>query len=493
MGGIGTLFQAKLKVGAVDDPLEHEADRAADAVMSDGVASVRGAAAGSPVQRACAACSAGEGKCPKCDEEHQVQRKPLDAAASPSGADGHVGTALASGGQPLSSSMRAFMEPRFGRDFSTVRVHAGQAASHAAAALGARAFTIGRNIVFGASEYAPETAAGQRLVAHELAHVVQQSTGTHATVQRQEKKKGLGGLLDLQFDPCVSYEDHQVCGSDAAKLCSKVDLPGCGTVCKLFGCDKPDKPKTQCPPGWRAAGSKGFEGQCCPESSPADNEQSCCPPQRIAFLDMRCCKPDEAVVDNHCKKSSEIPPGPTSLCPPPGKPTLLGGKCCFPPEVPQGLSECGVPPPTPKPPQPRPAPRIPEAVEIFFHQDRPHPGEGAGALGSASTSRGKANFDALVKKLKADPTLVVQLVGRASPEGPKGSEETYNRDLGARRARTVAAALKAAGVPDSQLADPADSDLRAECVPIATGLVTCGMAGSTGDSDRQVLARVFTK
>src|SRR5678815_4146517 len=184
MGGIGTLLQAKLKVGAVDDPLEHEADRAADAVMSDGVASVRGAASGSPVQRACAACSAGEGKCPKCDEEHQVQRKPLDAAASPSGVDGHVGTALASGGQPLSSSMRAFMEPRFGRDFSTVRVHAGQAASHAAAALGARAFTIGRNIVFGASEYAPETAAGQRLVAHELAHVVQQSTGTHATVQR---------------------------------------------------------------------------------------------------------------------------------------------------------------------------------------------------------------------------------------------------------------------------------------------------------------------
>lgn len=493
VGGIGTLLQAKLKIGAVDDPLEREADRVADTVMGDRAANVRGATSDSPIQRACAACASGEGTCPTCDDEsRQIQRKPLETSTVASGVEGHVGSALASG-EPLRSSTRAFMEPRFGRDFSTVRVHAGPAASQAAAALGARAFTIGRSIVFGASEYAPETAAGQRLVAHELAHVVQQSSGTGATVQRQ-KKKGLGGPLDLQFDPCVTFEGRTVCGSDAAKLCSKIDLPGCGTICKLFGCDKPDTPKTKCPPGWRPATSTAFVGQCCPETSTVDSEQSCCPPQRIGFLDSRCCKPDEVVSDNRCKKQSDLPSGPTLLCPPPGKPTLLGGKCCFPPEVPHGLKDCAVPPPTPTPqPAPKPTPKLPESVEIFFQQDRPRPDEAAGALGSSTTSRGRANFDALVQKLKSDPSLVVQLVGRASPEGPKGSEETYNRDLGARRARTIAAALKAAGISESRLADPSESDLRAECEPITTGLVTCGMAGAVGDSDRQVLARVFSR
>jgi hypothetical protein len=79
------------------------------------------------------------------------------------------------------------------------------------------------------------------------------------------------------------------------------------------------------------------------------------------------------------------------------------------------------------------------------------------------------------------------LVGAASPEG----DEVYNMDLGARRARLVAAALKDAGVPESQIADPPTSDLRSECQPVGPGLQTCGEAGATGDSDRRVLARVF--
>lgn len=489
MGGIP---QFKLKVGAVNDPLEHEADRVADAVMTDRIANVRGIAAEAPVQRACAACSAGEGTCPKCDEEsHAVQRKALDSPAVRTDVSGPVGAALASGGAPLTASIRSFMEPRFGRDFSTVRVHAGRAANDAAAALGARAFTIGRNVVFGASEYAPETSAGRRLVAHELAHVVQQASGSTGMVQR-EPRKGIGGPLDLTPDLCVTGLGQTVCGSDAAKLCSKIDLPGCGAVCKVFPCDKPDKPKTKCPPGWRAAGSSDFVGQCCPEDKGIDSAQSCCPPERIGFLDKLCCKPDEVVDNGHCKKQSDIPALP-ALCPPPGKPTLLGNKCCFPPKIPQGLSDCGIPPgPPPPQPAPKPTPKLPEATELFFHQDRPRPGESASVMRSAMTSKGAANFDALVAKLKANPALVVQLVGRASPEGPRDNPETYNRDLGERRARIVADALKAAGIPASRLADPAESDLRGECEPVATGLVTCGMAGATGETDRQVLARVFS-
>ena len=82
---------------------------------------------------------------------------------------------LRSPGQPLDAHARAFMEPRFGHDFSHVRVFTDSRAENAAEAVQARAFTHGRNIVFGSGEYAPATAKGKTLLAHELTHVVQQS------------------------------------------------------------------------------------------------------------------------------------------------------------------------------------------------------------------------------------------------------------------------------------------------------------------------------
>src|SRR4051794_22379832 len=81
-------------------------------------------------------------------------------------------------GQPLAPGLRAFMEPRFGQDFSTVRVHADREAEEWAAGLGARAFTLGDHISFGANEYAPETRPGRSLIAHELAHVTQNRFAT---------------------------------------------------------------------------------------------------------------------------------------------------------------------------------------------------------------------------------------------------------------------------------------------------------------------------
>jgi hypothetical protein len=89
-----------------------------------------------------------------------------------------VASAIASmqgGGQPLPRSERAFFERRFGKDFSHVRVHIGVRDSELASVMNARAFTLGREIVFGDGAYRPETAAGRRLLAHELTHVVQQT------------------------------------------------------------------------------------------------------------------------------------------------------------------------------------------------------------------------------------------------------------------------------------------------------------------------------
>gem|GEM_PF-5737962 len=82
---------------------------------------------------------------------------------------------LRSSGQPLDSKVRVPMEARFGHDFSRVRVHDGAKAAESARAINARAYTAGHEIVFAAGAFAPGRDAGERLLAHELTHVVQQS------------------------------------------------------------------------------------------------------------------------------------------------------------------------------------------------------------------------------------------------------------------------------------------------------------------------------
>ncbi len=88
--------------------------------------------------------------------------------------DSTVRRVLSDSGEPLSAGVRAELEPRFLADFSTVRVHADETANASAAQLGARAYTVGQHIVFGRNRFAPDTAAGRELFAHELTHTIQQ-------------------------------------------------------------------------------------------------------------------------------------------------------------------------------------------------------------------------------------------------------------------------------------------------------------------------------
>ncbi len=81
---------------------------------------------------------------------------------------------LRSPGQPLDPATRAFMEPRFGHDFGPVRVHTDARAAQSAQSVNALAYTVGRDVVFDAGQYAPHTREGKSLMAHELTHVVQQ-------------------------------------------------------------------------------------------------------------------------------------------------------------------------------------------------------------------------------------------------------------------------------------------------------------------------------
>ncbi len=99
---------------------------------------------------------------------------------------------LGSPGVPLDHATRRLMEPRLGYDFSRVRVHTGTTAARSATSVDARAFVVGRHVVFGEGQYAPESAAGKALLAHELAHVAQQRREIEAGVEIPMQRGGTG-------------------------------------------------------------------------------------------------------------------------------------------------------------------------------------------------------------------------------------------------------------------------------------------------------------
>jgi hypothetical protein len=170
------VLQAKLVVGAVNDPLEREADRAAEQVMGQSQPGPDLSAGAVRLNRKCSSCEAEE-------DEGQVQRMPGAKRCAGGAAPSLVSEVLRSPGQPLDAGTRAFFEPRFGRDFSGVRVHTDEQAAESARSVGARAYTVANRVVFDRGEYSP-TARGRHLLAHELAHTLQQSGATQ-TLRRQ--------------------------------------------------------------------------------------------------------------------------------------------------------------------------------------------------------------------------------------------------------------------------------------------------------------------
>lgn len=115
-----------------------------------------------------------------------VQRKEASAAGPVRGVPPSVEEVLRSPGMLLDTGTRSLMEGRFARDFGGVRIHADAPAARSAASVQALAYTVGRDIVFGAGRYAPGTSAGGRLLAHELTHVVQQDQMPVPLIQRQK-------------------------------------------------------------------------------------------------------------------------------------------------------------------------------------------------------------------------------------------------------------------------------------------------------------------
>jgi hypothetical protein len=233
-------LQAKLTVNTPGDTYEQEADRVAEQVMR--VSEPR-------LQRACACGSqtTAGGECGECGKKNrvglqtkrkvsepgdvyeqeadrvadQVMARPAHHAAScaqtyiqrfsgqsnvqADAVPASVGHALASPGRPLEPSLRNDMERRFGHDFSRVRVHTGAAAEQSAQDVNAHAFTVGHDIVFDAGRFAPGMHDGQRLLAHELTHVVQQtspeqSRRTPVPQLQREPRRGQAGAREVTVE-----------------------------------------------------------------------------------------------------------------------------------------------------------------------------------------------------------------------------------------------------------------------------------------------------
>ena len=199
--------QTKLEVNQPGDEYEQEADLVADQVMR--------MAAPPAVQRRCSACEREEQlhrKCAHCEEDEQkdqLHRK--ENGAGPAVAPPSVHEVLHSPGEPLDTTSRAFFEPRFGHDFSRVRIHRDAKAADSAQAVGALAYTVGNHIAFAGR---PEP----RLMAHELVHVVQQGAGSHRADSSQAASDvsmalppALQRQTSPQFVPGVAH-NHQPSG-----------------------------------------------------------------------------------------------------------------------------------------------------------------------------------------------------------------------------------------------------------------------------------------
>ncbi len=153
----------------------------------------------------------------------------------------YLAAATAQGGQPLEAATRRTMERRFRRNFSAVRIHTGPAAADAAASCNAEAYALGSHVVFGAGRYAPTTAAGQRLLAHELTHVAQQNhpgpvTASAAACEAQAEHNAAAWAQPTQRLP-ISAAPVGVQRAEVRSSQTTAPDPGDFTVIDLDGPD----------------------------------------------------------------------------------------------------------------------------------------------------------------------------------------------------------------------------------------------------------------
>jgi len=211
-----------LRVSNPSDAAEIEADHIADRVMrmpeeQASTATTR-ASSGSAIHRKCSGC---EG------EEETIQRKPLPSTGGAAfQSAGHVRDAISAGGRPLDAQTRGFFEPRLGYDLSRVRVHTDGRAAESARELNAHAYALGHDVVFGAGRFAPETHEGRTLIAHELAHVVQQGNQP-GRIHRQQSSLDSCPLPVATSTYSRGNDDWLECDYETARMTVSLLLDTC--------------------------------------------------------------------------------------------------------------------------------------------------------------------------------------------------------------------------------------------------------------------------
>jgi hypothetical protein len=210
------FLQTKLTVNRPGDRYEQEADRVAERVMRMTIPA-KADTQTPQLQRACP-------RCPK--EEEKIVRRQAESGGTPNVTPELESRlqSLRGGGQPLPPSVRNFFEPRFGQDFSQVRIYTDIKAANLATTLQAIAFTRGRHIVFNRGIFSPNTSTGKRILAHELTHVVQQRGSTQDQSVLTQRNSSISVQQSTAM-PIIA----RLSASDCARDCAKEDGKGVAT------------------------------------------------------------------------------------------------------------------------------------------------------------------------------------------------------------------------------------------------------------------------
>ena len=446
---------------------------------------------------ACGGSKSGEAECEECKKK--LQRRSAGIAA-PSIAPPIVHEVLHSPGQPLDHEARSYFEPRFGHDFSKVRVHSDEKAAQSARDVHALAYTVGNNVVLGRPQISPQTGSGRQLLAHELAHVVQQSaTGAvsdpleigaadhpaeyaaDTAARRVCEEREPGGVSAIARDPEARLRRQKPGEEEPEKepppliplphpfdrldikptlpLPGGIDLPSIEDLNKgynkIFG--PGDKPKDlTCGPGW----VKMVDGRCCAGKPGLVDLTRCCAPSQLTLLGT-CCP--EGVDDSRMNCVSH----------PPVKPE--------PPKKPEGKAEFSVTLP--------PMAALTLDLPIHFKQNQPAAAVADETkLRNSLTSEGQGELDNVIAWLQRGAEFSTQLTGMASVEGPT----KHNEQLGEFRARSVANVLMQRGISVLRISDPPGST--DDCPAVTIGIHNCGdihASPQLDPNDRQVRARMF--
>ncbi len=274
---LAPLIQAKLAVGSANDQYEQEADRVAEQIVRMPESALTAPAtlqSSAAVQRKCACGGTGDDEC-SCGIQRKAQ--PEESGGSHD-APQIVNQVLGSAGQPLGPDIRAYMEPRFGRDFSHVRVHTDSRAAESAGAVDALAYTVGQDIGFASGKYSSSSESGRRLLAHELAHVIQQDWSSRlassgGVLQRQDAgtpPKQMPAPTPIAATPgsgglCSEHPDESFY-QNSPFFCR--DTSGSGALHSGHTCYREIPTGSVCPPGKHICFT---EGKCDEKESHIDS------------------------------------------------------------------------------------------------------------------------------------------------------------------------------------------------------------------------------